>query len=73
MRRHLAAALILALLFVLTACGSRQYVVTTKSGQAYTATSDLEYDMESQTYSFEDENGRQVRLNKEDVEVIKQK
>jgi len=58
---------------LLAGCGSKQYEVTTKGGDIYTAKGALKYDVQSETYSFENEQGLEVRLNQEDIEVIQEK
>lgn len=61
------------MLFVLAACGAKNYQVTTKSGQNYMATGPLEYDVQTETYKFQNEDGKEVILNQEDIEVIQEK
>ncbi|CCH47479.1 YgdI/YgdR family lipoprotein [Pseudodesulfovibrio piezophilus] len=54
-------------------CGTKSYQVTTKNGQKYTAMGALEYDVQSQTYTFENEEGKQIVLEHQDVDVIQEK
>ncbi len=63
----------MVLMFSLAGCGSKNYQVTTKSGQNYTATGPLNYDVQSETYKFKNEKGKEVILNQEDIEVIQEK
>lgn len=63
----------LLLIFSLSACGAKSYQVTTKTGKIYTAKGSLEYDVQSETYKFKNEDGKQVILNQEDIEVIQEK
>ncbi len=62
----------LLLVFMLAGCGSKNYQVTTKSGQNYTSNGPLEYDVQSETYKFKNAEGREVILNQEDIEVIQE-
>jgi len=73
MKRLLALLLTFLLTFSLAACGSKAYQVTTRSGQTFTAKGSPEYDVQSETYKFKDEEGKEVILNQEDIEVIKEK
>lgn len=62
----------LVLLFSLTGCGSKTYQVTTKSGHNYTAKGPLDYDVQSETYKFKNNEGKEIILNQEDIEVIQE-
>lgn len=73
MNRIIALVLAMLLALSLTACGSKTYLVTTKTGKTYTAKGALEYKVQSETYTFTDEEGQEVILNQEDVEVIQEK
>lgn len=73
MNRLIGFILTLLLLFSLVGCGTKTYQVTTKTGKIYTASGSLEYDVQSETYKFKNENGKQVILNQEDIEVIQEK
>lgn len=72
MKRCIALVLTLMLAFSLTACGSKTYQITTKTGKTYTAEGPLDYDVQSETYKFENPDGKEVILNQEDVEVIQE-
>lgn len=73
MKRLLTILCALLLTLLLAGCGSKQYQVTTKSGKSYTADGALDYDVQTETYRFENENGNEVILNQEDIEVIQEK
>lgn len=73
MKRILALIMTLLLAFSMTACGSKSYQITTRSGESYTAKGSPEYDVQTETYKFENEEGKEVILNQEDIEVIKEK
>lgn len=71
--KHIVALISMMLILALGGCGSKNYQVTTKSGQSYTATGPLEYNVQSETYTFKNEEGKEVILNQEDIEVIQEK
>jgi len=73
MKRILALIVTLILAFSLTACGSKSYNVTTRSGDTFTAIGSPKYDVQTETYKFQDEEGKEVILNQEDIKVIKEK
>lgn len=73
MRQFIILILSSMLLLLLAGCGAKQYEVTTKNGRVYTATGALQYDVDKKTYSFENQEGKEVILNKEDIEVIIEK
>jgi len=73
MNRIIATLLALLLTLSLVGCGSKTYQVTTKAGNTYTAKGALEYDVQSESYTFENEEGKEVILNQEDIEVIQEK
>jgi uncharacterized lipoprotein YehR (DUF1307 family) len=72
MRRILALIATLILAFSLTACGSKTYNITTHSGDTFTAKGSPEYDVKTNSYKFNDENGKEVILNKDEIKVIKE-
>lgn len=73
MKKLIAIILMLSLAFILMACGAKYYEVTTKTGAVYIVKGSPQYNMDSQTYKFENEDGREIILNKEDIEVIQEK
>lgn len=73
MKRIISLLLAALLVMVLAGCGAKSYQFTTKSGQIYTSAGEPEYDVQSETYKFENEEGREVILNQEDIEVIQEK
>ena len=73
MKRILALIMTLLLALSLAACGSKSYQITTRSGETFTATGSPQYDVQSQTYKFHDEEGKEVILNQKDIKVIKEK
>lgn len=72
MKRLVAIVVTLLLTFSLAACGSKNYQVTTKTGNIYNTKGALEYDVQSETYKFKNEEGKEVILNQEDIEVIQE-
>jgi hypothetical protein len=73
MKRLLVLITVLLMTLSLAACGSKTYQVTTRSGQTFTANGSPDYDVQSETYKFKDEEGKEVILSKEEIEVIKEK
>lgn len=72
MKRILTLVLLALALFALAACGSSRYAVTTTTGATYTAVDKPEFDQKSKTYTFENEDGEEVTIKREDVQEIKQ-
>lgn len=72
MKRCITALLVLLMLVSLAACGSKNYQVTTKTGETFHTQGAPEYDMKSETYKFTDEKGEEVILNRTDVDVIQE-
>jgi Flp pilus assembly protein TadD len=72
MKRIIAILLSVAMLAALAACGTKNYQVTTKTGKTFTTQGAPEYDLKSETYKFKNEEGREVILNQEDVDVIQE-
>jgi major membrane immunogen (membrane-anchored lipoprotein) len=72
MKRVFSMLLILCLALGLTACGATIYKVSMKNGVTYQAKGEPEYDKKSASYKFTDTNGKEVMVNKEDVQVIQQ-
>ena len=72
MNRFITVVLALLMTCFLAACGTKSYQVTTKTGKTYTAEGSLEYDVQSETYKFKNEEGKEVILNQEDIEVIQE-
>lgn len=72
MKKLLSLLLILAAMAAFTACGSKNWHVTTDLGKEYTATSKPELDEDSKTYTFEDPQGNQVVLPQSSVREMKE-
>lgn len=56
----------------LTACAAKTYRITTNAGQTYIANGSPEYDVKAETYTFTDDQGREVVINKNDIDAIKE-
>jgi len=69
----LIVVLCMGLAFALACGSSKQYTVQMKSGQQYEATSELKYNVHSETYTFETKDGQKVTVPKADVEKITEK
>jgi hypothetical protein len=72
MKGIIAVLLSLLLLLSLAACGTKNYQITTKTGKTFTTQGAPEYDMESETYRFTNEEGHEVILNQADVDVMQE-
>lgn len=72
MKRFVTATLVVLLALFLYGCGTKSYQVVTKSGQTYTTQGKVDYDVQSKTYSFKNQEGREVILNQADIEVIQE-
>lgn len=68
--RIILTAIVFAAL--LSACGTRAYKITTHNGQEYIAQGAPEYNVKSETYTFTDDHGKEVVINKDDIQVIKE-
>ena len=73
MKRLVRFTLSILLLCFLVACGAKQYEVTTKSGTTHKVYGPWEMDMKTETYTFKDEKGSEIRFKKDDVDVIIEK
>ncbi len=73
MKRLLFALSLALCLFALAACGSRHYSVVMNDGKEYVATAKPDYNSRSETYDFEDLDGRAVTVKREDVRVIQER
>lgn len=71
--KKLLMLLVVSSMLFLAGCGTKSYLITTKSGQTYTTDGKMEYDVKSNTYTFTNPKGEEVILNQSDVEVIKEK
>ncbi|BDQ36401.1 hypothetical protein SYK_07610 [Pseudodesulfovibrio nedwellii] len=72
MKRFFTLVMLCLFAFSLTACFSKKYMITTNTGKTYIADGSPEYDVQTETYKFEDDKGKKVILNQEDIEVIKE-
>lgn len=72
-KRLFAVILSAAMIFSLYACGSKTYQVKTKSGESFNSLGAPDYDVKSKSYKFTNEMGKEVILNKEDIDSIKEK
>lgn len=60
-------------LFTLVGCGSsQQYKVVTSDGQEFVSMGQPDYDKGQNVYTFEDDNGKAVTVNKDNVEFIRE-
>lgn len=69
MQRLFTFLLAAFLLISLAACGSK-YVVTTKSGHTYYADGPLDLNVDDNTYTVQDEEGRKVKLQQEEIDKV---
>lgn len=72
MKRLFLLLLSLALVMALFACASKKYTITTSSGRTFVAHGTPEYDVQTETYKFQNEKGKEVIINQEDIEVIQE-
>lgn len=72
MKRFVAIILSALMILCLCGCGTKTSQITTKNGQSFTAKGDVKYDRKSETYTFQNESGKKVTLNREDISVIKE-
>ncbi len=73
MNRIILFTLSLLITIFLAGCGSKSYQITTKSGRTYETKGAPQYDVQSETYKFENVEGKEVILNQEDIEVIQER
>ncbi len=71
--RHLLILLLVATLAVSMACCSPLYSIKMKDGQEFISKGEPEFDKKSGAYEFENIEGKKIRVNREEVEVIKEK
>lgn len=72
MKWFIKATLLVILALFLLGCGTKNYQVVTKSGKTYTTQGAPDYNVESETYSFTNKEGKQVIINQSDIEVIQE-
>ncbi len=72
MQRLLSLIICLVLIGSLAGCGAKTYSITTHTGQTYVSQGAPEYDVKSETYTFMNEDDKEVVINKNDIEIIKE-
>lgn len=68
--RFILTAVFLAAL--LAGCGVKSYSIKTNSGREYIAQGAPVYNVKSDTYTFSDDQGREVVIHKDEIRVIKE-
>ncbi|WP_316900342.1 YgdI/YgdR family lipoprotein [Pseudodesulfovibrio indicus] len=71
MKNLLRPLVLTALTLALAACMS-SYRITTTDGQVYIADETPVYDVATDSYAFTAQDGQQVRLSKQQIELIKE-
>jgi hypothetical protein len=69
----MTAGLTAAALALLAACGSSEYIISTKDGTLITARGKPELDDKTQTYTYEDDEGRTTTIPAADVKQVMQR
>lgn len=73
MRKLMISAVLVSLLFVLGGCGGgQQYKVSTSDGMEFISVGQPQYDKGQNVYTFTDDQGKSVTVNKDKVEYIKE-
>lgn len=73
MNKKYVTALILSSAFVVLAGCASPTVITLKDGTQLETTDTPQYDRDSGFYEFEQQDGKPVRINKDDIHTIKRK
>ncbi|WP_027721932.1 YgdI/YgdR family lipoprotein [Maridesulfovibrio zosterae] len=74
MKKILITAVLCALPMLLVGCGSKHYTITKADGSTVTSAGEPEFVKASNTYKFENLDGQDVILKREDIkEIIKNK
>lgn len=72
MRTLIVLIAILLLTAPLSGCSAKSYTIRTHEGREYVADGPPQYDVQSATYTFTDDQGREVVINKDDIRLIKE-
>jgi uncharacterized protein YxjI len=57
---------------ILAACMGAKYKITTHTGETYISTENPQYNVEADTYVFQDEKGKEIMLKKQEIQFIKE-
>ncbi len=71
--KSIGILLLIAILATSMSCCSPLYSVKMKDGQEFLSRGEPEFDKKSGAYEFETPEGKKVRVNRENVELIKEK
>jgi len=72
MKRIIITAGLCAMLMVFAGCGSKHYTVTKADGSTVVSVGEPKFSKDSSSYKFEDLDGQEVILKREDVQEIKE-
>ncbi|MCC7258011.1 MAG: YgdI/YgdR family lipoprotein [Gammaproteobacteria bacterium] len=70
MKRILQAAMLVASVVVVAACSPTEYIISTTDGTMITTSGQPKLDEETGMYKYEDAEGRDATIRKEDVKQI---
>ena len=71
MKRLLAVSILCLGLMILAGCGSKHYTITTADGNNIVSDGEPKFIKKSNTYKFENLDGQEVILKREDVKEIR--
>jgi len=72
MRKSIIISFLVVGLLLPMGC-SKQYVVKTKEGTEYTSSKEPKFDKKTQTYQIKNEDGKNVTVNREDVQSVEER
>lgn len=72
MKRIFITAVLCSLLMVVAGCGSKHYTITKADGSTSVSVGEPEFSKDSSSYKYENLDGQDVILQREEVKEIKQ-
>ncbi|CCO24217.1 YgdI/YgdR family lipoprotein [Maridesulfovibrio hydrothermalis] len=72
MKKVLISAFLCTFLFAATGCGSKHYTITKNDGSTAVSVGEPKFSKDSSSYKFENLDGQEVIIKREDVKEIRQ-
>ncbi|MBG0789606.1 MAG: YgdI/YgdR family lipoprotein [Desulfovibrionaceae bacterium] len=72
MRRLFFLTALMLLTALPAGCSAKTYTIKTNTGHEYVADGPPKYDVESATYTFTDQTGSEIVIDKDDIRTIKE-
>ncbi|WP_432735769.1 YgdI/YgdR family lipoprotein [Maridesulfovibrio sp. FT414] len=72
MKKLFVAAVFCSLLMVVAGCGSKHHTITKTDGSTVVSVGEPEFSKDSNTYTFENLDGEEMTIKREDVQEIRE-